>query len=199
MRSSTSRTNNNPKMSTSVVSVTSNSFTTIYNYDNGEEQHVFTCRGRPFVALISPQITTLPFTIIDYDFIKSVGLELTDVQCRPFRYDGHKMRILGQVSTTIQCVQDGMITKDFRFEALVASDLYGLLDSHCVIVDKMKERIAALKEDYGTSDDEPDYSQDVENAAAQTCVAAQTVLKARLVEDSSSSPLGKRAHSSAPG
>ena len=84
-----------------------------------------------------------------------------------------------------------MITEDF--EAKVALDLYSLLDSHCVIDAKMKKRITALKEEQGTSDDGPDSSQDVENAAAQTCVAAQTVLKARLVEDSSSSPLDNRA------
>ena len=78
------------------------------------------------MALMSPQIETPPFTVIDYDFIKSIGLEMSDVQCRPFRYDGYKMRILGQVSTTIQCVEDGMITEDF--EAKVALDLYSLLD-----------------------------------------------------------------------
>ena len=94
------------------------------------------------MALISPHIPTPTFTFIDYDFIKKVGLDLTDVQCRPFRYMGHKMRILGQVSTTVQCVQDGKITDNFRINALVAADLYSLLDAHCVVGAKMRERIA---------------------------------------------------------
>ena len=74
----------------------------------------------PFCGLNVPPNQNPPFTVIDYDFIKSVGLELSDVQCRPFRYDGYKIRILGQVSTTLQCVENWMITEDFRFEAKVA-------------------------------------------------------------------------------
>ena len=86
-------------------------------------------------------------------------------------------------------------------KALVAADLYSLLDAHCVVGAKMRERIATLNEDTGTSDDEPDASRDdnVQSAAAQTCVATQTVVKASTVASSSSSPLGTRAHSSAPG
>ena len=150
-------------------------------------------------GLMSPQIETPPFTIIDYDFTRLIGLEMTDIQCGPFRYDGHKMRILGKVSTTIQCVEHGKITEDFHIEAKVASDLYALLDSHCVIGTDMMKSISALNEEQGTSDDGHDTSQDIENAAAQTCAAAQTVLKARLVEDSSSSPLGNRVLPSTPG
>ena len=83
------------------------------------------------MALISPHIPTPTFTFIDYDFIKKVGLDLTDVQCRPFRY-----------IFTVQCVQDGKITDNFRINALVAADLYSLLDAHCVVGAKMRERIA---------------------------------------------------------
>ena len=111
------------------------------------------------------------------------------------------MRILGQVSTMVQCVQEGEITDDFRIKALVVTDLYSLLDAHCVVGAKMKERIANLNKDTGTSDDEPDASLDDEasSAATQTCVAAQTLVKASTVTCSSSSPIGTRAHSSASG
>ena len=69
-------------------------------------------------------------------------------------------------------------------KALVAADLYSLLDAHCVVGAKMRERIATLNKDTGTSDDEPDASRDD---------------TASTVASSSSSPLGTRAHSSAPG
>ena len=170
--------------------MTSTSFTTIYTYGNGEGENVFACRGRPFVALMSPT-----FTLIDYDLTKKLGLELTNVQCCPLRYGNHKTRILGQVSTAVQCVQEGEITDDFRIKALVVTDLYSLLDAHCVVGAKMKERIANLNQDTGTSDDEPDASFD----GKVPSVAAQTLVKASTVTSSSSSPIGTRAHSPAPG
>ena len=198
-------------------------FTTNYTYGNKEREYVFACKGRPFVALVSPHLPNTNSTLIDYDLIKKLGLKLNNVQCRKFCYGGHKTRIMGQVSTTVQCVQAGRITGIFSIKALAVRDLYSLLDTDCIAGAKMKERIANLYKDNGTSDDNPDTSldDDVPSAAAQTCIPTQTSSSSPLIGtmtsssavgvtitssyapgvamNSSSAPGGKMTSSSAPG
>ncbi len=41
------------------------------------------------------------------------------------------MRILGRISTAVQCVQNGKICGNFHIKGLVITDLYTLLDTHC--------------------------------------------------------------------
>ena len=116
--------------------------TSSYKYGAGDEEFVFSCKGRPFVALISPNIPTPTSSLLDYDLVAKLGLKMSDIQCRKFHFAGHKMRILGRISTAVQCVKDGRINGNFHIKALVVSDLYQLLDTHCVAGTKMKEKLA---------------------------------------------------------
>ena len=76
--------------------------------------YVFSCKGRPFAALVSPKLLMPAATLLDYDLIRKLGLRMTDVQCRKFNFGGHKMRILGRVSSAVHCVQGGRISGSFH-------------------------------------------------------------------------------------
>ena len=80
------------------------SFTTKYTYENKDVQYVFACKGCTFVALVFPNIMAPISTLIDYDFVKKARQKFTDIQCRKLNYAGHKMRTVGRVKTTVQCV-----------------------------------------------------------------------------------------------
>ena len=121
--------------------VTSGVLTTSYSYGTADKEYVFSCRGRPFAALVSPKLPTNTATLLDYDLIRKLGLKMTDIQYRKLNFGGHKMRILGRVSTAVQCVQGGRISGSFHIKGLVVTDLYDLLDTPCVAGTKMRERI----------------------------------------------------------
>ena len=107
------------------------SFTTQYNYGN-ESEFILCCKGRPFAVLVSPSLQTPTSTLMDYDLARSLGLKLTDLQCRRYTLAGNRFRILGRVTTAVQCVQNGKVGSTFHLRCDVVADLYATLDTHCV-------------------------------------------------------------------
>ena len=139
-------------------------FTTRYTYGNSEQEYVFSCRGRPFAALVSQNLSipTPTSSLFDYDLIKSLGLKLTDLQCKKFFYAGNKFRILGRISTTVQCVQNGRSGSNFHVKGLVIADLNKVLDTHCVAGHKMQQQLSSLCDKVGVvSDDDDDNVDDL--------------------------------------
>ena len=137
-------------------------FTMSYSYGSADKEYVFSCRGRPFAALVSTNLPTPSSSLLDYALIRQLGLKMTDIQCRKFYYAGNKMRILGRVSTAVQCVQNGKICGNFHIKGLVVSDLYSLLDTHCVAGVRMQEKIATLSgpgQDIHDEDEESDEDE----------------------------------------
>ena len=147
------------------MSTTSNvcNFTTRYTYGNSEQEYVFSCRGMPFAALVSPNLSTPTSTLFDYDLIKSFGLKLTDLQCKKFFFAGNKFCILGRISTTVQCVQNGQSGSNFHLKVLVIADLNKALDTHCVAGHKMQQQLSSLcdKVEDVSDDDENDLNHDL--------------------------------------
>ena len=76
-------------------------FTTSYRYGSTDEEFVFACKGRPFAALISDILPTPDTNLIDHNLVRELGLKMTNLQCRKFHFAGHKMRVLGRVSTAL--------------------------------------------------------------------------------------------------
>ena len=68
---------------------------------------------------------------------------MTDLQCRKFSYAGNKLRILGRVSTAVQCLDEGKVSGNYHLKALVVSDLNNVLDTHCVASAKMQQQMTA--------------------------------------------------------
>ena len=150
--------------------------------ENNNKEYVFAYKGRTFVALVSPNIPTPISTLIDYDFMKKAGSKLTDIQCRKLNYGGHKMRSLMDT----HCVAGNSMTKrifklDKRHREDGESNNRSDDDTNTSLDDEDEESSV-------TSDDEPDTSlvDDVSNATAQMCVAAQAL--ASMVITSSSHP-----------
>ena len=46
--------------------------TSNYKYSDYEEEHIFSCRGRPFTVLVSSFLPTPPASLIDYDLVRDV-------------------------------------------------------------------------------------------------------------------------------
>jgi len=134
-----------PTMSANVMDedfsrIDGSTFTTNYKYNSEEQEFIFCCKGKPFATLVTSNIPTPTFNLLDFDLIRDLGLKMTDLQCRKFHYAGNKFRILGKVSTTVQCIDKGSLSGvNFHIKGLVVSDLNRVLDSHCVAGTKLKE------------------------------------------------------------
>jgi len=150
-------------------------FTTSYTYGSNDKEYVFCCKGRPFVALASSSLYTPASTLVDYNLVRQLGLKMTDIQCRKFSYGGHKLRILGRISTAVQCVQNGRIGGNFHIKGLVVSDLNTLLDTHCVAGSKMQEKLAHLSAQTTTDVDDEEEEDEEENYSSEDLDTSQEV------------------------
>ena len=108
-----------------------------YIYGNQEEEFVFCHKGRPFAILMSPHLPTPSSTFIDHLLVKELGIKMTEIQCKKLSYCGEKLRILGKVSCTIQCVKEGNIIGSFFLKASVVEDLKQHFDTHGIAGNKM--------------------------------------------------------------
>ena len=128
--------------------------TTRYKYGNDDSEYIFTCKGRPFAVLASAHLPTPTSPLLDYDLVRSLGLKMTDLQCRKFAYAGNRLRILGRVSTAVQCLDQGRVSGNYHIKALVVSDLNTVLDTHCVASAKMKQQMTSREVITIAEDDE---------------------------------------------
>ena len=106
--------------------------TTFYQYGNDDEEYVLCSRGRPFVTLVSQNKTTPTSTLIDFGLVKELGLKMSDLQCKKFYFYGEQLRMLGTISTTVQCVQNGFICGSFQLRANVIEHLQKRFDVHSI-------------------------------------------------------------------
>ena len=119
-----------------------NKFPTMcYSYANDEQEFVFCVKGRPFPCLVSPHLPTPSSTLLDYNLVRDLGLKMTDLQCQKFVFAGHKMRILGRVSSTVQCIMDGAIFGTSHIKAVVVLDLAKNFDTEYVAGTKMRAQL----------------------------------------------------------
>ena len=119
--------------------------TMMYKYGNEEKEYVFCVKGRPFPCLVSPHLPTPTASLLDYDLVRSLGLKMTDLQCQKFSYAGFKMRILGKISTSVQCIHDGVSSGMFHIKANVVLNLAKNLDTECVAGTKMAAQLRGEK------------------------------------------------------
>ena len=126
------------------TTATANNIFLTTKYDYGvDNEYVLTCKGRPFAVLVSPSLQTPTSSLLDYDLVRSLGLKLTDLQCRKYSLGGSKYRILGRVTTAVQCVQNGKVGSTFHLRCDVVADLYSTLDTHCVASAKLQQHLGS--------------------------------------------------------
>ena len=112
-----------------------------YKYGNDSQEYVFCVKGRPFPCLVSPHIPTPTASLVDYHLVRDLGLQMTNLQCQKFSFCGFKLRILGKISMTVQCIHDGVSSGTFHIKGNVVLDLAKHLDTECVAGVKMAAQL----------------------------------------------------------
>jgi len=105
--------------------------TTSYQYGDDKE-YVLCSRGRPFVTMVSPNKPIPTSSLIDHNLVRELGLKIGDLQCKKFFYCGEQLRILGTISTTVQCVSDGFVCGNFQLKANVIEHLQTNFGVHSI-------------------------------------------------------------------
>ena len=126
---------------TKMAAATPSYLTMSYEGSQGDREFVFSCKGRPFSVLTAPNFPTPPSTMVDYNLVRDLKLRITDLQCAKLVYAGQKFRILGRVSTSVQCIFDGAPAGNTHFKALVVQDLYQNLDTHSIAGQKLSDKL----------------------------------------------------------
>ena len=103
-----------------------------YNYGNKDEEYVFCYKGRPFSMLVSSSLPTPATTYIDHLLVQELGIKICDIQCKKISFGGRKLRLLGKISCTVQCVVDGNVSGNFHFKGSVIENLNQHFDTHSV-------------------------------------------------------------------
>ena len=107
---------------------------------NGDAEYIVACKGRPFSILTSPQLPTPTVNYVDYGLIRELNLKITDLQCSRLFYGGEKLRVLGKVATSVQCIVDGSPFGNIYFKAHVVEDLKKMFNTHGIASEKLRKR-----------------------------------------------------------
>ena len=159
----------------------------------GDREFVVACKGRPFSILTAPQFPTPNVTYVDYDLIHSLNIRMSDLQCRKLSYGGQKLRILGKISTSVQCIVDGVSSGNLQFKAHVVEDLRKVFDTHSIAGIKLSDKLLGQEmkkpTNYNTEPTDEDTSDQSESDAATTIIPKKKKKKkppVKVTDDSSS-------------
>ena len=78
-------------------------------------------------------------------------LKMTDVGCKKIYFGGKKLRMLGKVPFTAQCVSDGNIYGNFRVKASVVENLKDQFDTHAIAGQAMTALLRGEHDDVSSS------------------------------------------------
>jgi len=136
----------------------------------GDKEFVVSCRGRPFSILTAPQFPTPDVTYVDFNLIHELNIKMSDLQCRKLSYGGQRLRILGKISTSVQCIVDGASAGNLQFKAHVVEDLKKHFDTHSIAGVKLSGKLLGQPSkpttDYSTEPTDEDTSDQSESDAA---------------------------------
>ena len=124
----------------------------------GDREYVVACKGRPFTILTHTSLPTPPITYVDHKLVNELKLRMSDLQCSRLHYGSKKLRILGKISTSVQCIAEGRTSGNVHFKALVIENLCDHFDVHSIAGIKMNQLLNYQREDQSSSaieNDEP--------------------------------------------
>ena len=118
-------------------------------YDNYPDmrEYVFSCKGRPFAMMSSQRIPVPTLSLIDFNLVQELGLKMTEIQCSKFTFAGIKLRILGKIHQTVQCVKNGKLEGNIHVKANVIENLSATFDSHSIAGAKMTKLLSSAAEE----------------------------------------------------
>ena len=136
----------------------SNYVTTSQDGPGGDREFVVACKGRPFTILMPTNLPTPPVTFVDHKLVDELKLKMSDLQCSRLNYGSRKLRILGKVSTSVQCISEGKVSGNMHLKALVVENLCENFDVHSIAGIKTIHLLTiqpSLAQDLSSEDDEP--------------------------------------------
>jgi len=126
---------------------------------HGEQEFVVACKGRPFTILTSSNLPTPAITLVDHKLVTELKLRMSDLQCSKFNYGGKKLRILGKISTSVQCIMGGTVSGNLHIKASVVENLNDHFEAHSIAGTKLSQLLAAppncVASDIATNSPEP--------------------------------------------
>ena len=112
-----------------------------YDYANHEQEFVVCHKNRPFVILMSPNLPRPSSSYIDHQLVNELNLKMTEISCKKLSFAGRKFRILGKVSFTAQCVQDGNVFGTLQFKGSVIENLHQHFYVHSIAGAKLSSML----------------------------------------------------------
>ena len=104
---------------------------------------MFSCKGRPFTAMVSTEIESPTSMLIDFELVRDLNIKMLNLQCKKFTFAGFNMRILGQICTAAQCVKDGFVAGSFQLTATVVLDLAKNFETFSVAGKKLASQLSS--------------------------------------------------------
>ena len=93
------------------INDSNNSNVTSFNkYDGGMKEFIFSYKNRPFGMAVSPSFPVPTSSLIDFNLVQQPSIPLSNIQYKKFNYNNTKLRIVGQISVTAQCVKSGVLS-----------------------------------------------------------------------------------------
>ena len=71
---------------------------------------------------------------------QDLHLRINDLQCRKLFFGGEKLRILGRISTSVQCIVDGSPLGNIHIKAYVVEDLKRVFNTHVIASEKLHKK-----------------------------------------------------------
>ena len=83
---------------------------------------------------------------------------MTDMQCVKLNYGGQTLRILGKISTTLQCIVNGAPAGNLHLKAHAVQDVDKFFDTHAIAGAKLSKKLHEHPKKSSTSNStEPTY------------------------------------------
>jgi len=126
---------------------------------HGEQEFVVACKGRPFTILTSSNLPNPAITLVDHKLVTELKLRMSDLQCSKLNYGGKKLRILGKISTSVQCIMGGTVSGNMHIKASVVENLNDHFDVHSIAGNKLSKLLVSppncVASDMATNSPEP--------------------------------------------
>jgi hypothetical protein len=124
----------------------------------GDREFVVACKGRPFTILTPSHLPTPAVSFVDHKLVAELKLRMSDLQCSRLNYGSKKLRILGKISTSVQCIFDGQVSGNLHMKALVVENLCEHFEVHSIAGIKINQLLTfhpSLVQDTSSENDEP--------------------------------------------
>ena len=71
-------------------------------------------------------------SLVDHRIVPELKLWMSDLQCSRFHYVSKKLRNLGKISTSVQCILNGMVQGNLHIKASIVENVCDNFDVPCI-------------------------------------------------------------------